>query len=183
MSRLKETYQKEIIPGLIKELGLKNPNAVPKVIKVVLNMGVGKAVDDKSELEKAIADLTKIAGQKAVLTTAKKSISGFKIRAGGKIGCKATLRGKRMYEFLDKLFNIVFPRMRDFRGLTKKSFDGRGNFSIGLPEQTAFSEVDASKIDKLRGLEVVIVTTAKEDKEGEILLRALGCPLQKSELV
>ena len=181
MSRLKKTYQTEIRPKLMKELGYGNLNAIPKVIKVVLNMGVGKAVDDKSELEKAIADLTQIVGQKAVPTTAKKSISGFKIRAGVKIGCKVTLRGKRMYEFLDKLFNIVFPRMRDFHGLTKKSFDGRGNFSIGFSEQTAFSEIDASKIDKLRGLEVVIVTTAKNDKEGEALLRALGCPLQKKE--
>ncbi len=179
MSRLKDIYQNEIAPKLMKELGYGNLNAVPKVTKIVLNMGVGKAIDDKSELEKAIGDLTQIAGQKAVSTTAKKSISGFKIRTGGKIGCKVTLRGKRMYEFLDKLFSIVFPRMRDFRGLSKKSFDGRGNFSIGLSEQTLFSEIDSSKIDKLRGLEVVIVTTAKTDKEGEALLRALGCPLQE----
>lgn len=182
MVRLKDIYQNEIVPKLMKDLGYGNLNAVPKVIKVVLNMGVGKAVDDKAELEKSMFDLTQIAGQKAVPTTAKKSVSAFKIRAGGKIGCKVTLRGEKMYEFLDKLFNIVFPRMRDFRGLTKKSFDGKGNFSIGLSEQTVFSEIDSSKIDKLRGLEVVIVTTAKTDKEGETLLRMLGCPLQKSEL-
>lgn len=166
----------------MKELGYANPYAAPKLSKVVLNMGIGKAVDDKSELEKALFDLTQTAGQKAVTTAAKKSISGFKIRAGQKIGAKVTLRGKKMYEFLDKLFNIVLPRMRDFRGLSKNSFDGSGNFTIGLSEQTAFSEIDASKVDKLRGLEVIIVTTARNDKEGEALLRSLGCPLQKSGL-
>lgn len=179
MSHLKQLYQKEIMPKLMKELGYGNPNAVPSLSKVVLNMGVGKAVDDKNELEKAISDLTLIAGQKAVPTCAKKSISGFKVRAGQKIGAKVTLRGKKMYEFLDKLFNIVLPRMQDFRGLAATSFDGSGNYSIGLPEQTAFPEIDPGKIDKLRGLEAVIVTTAKNDKEGEALLRALGCPLQK----
>lgn len=179
MTHLKQLYQKEIVPKLLKELGNNNPNAVPRLTKVILNMGVGKAVDDKSELEKAIEDLTAIAGQKAVPTAAKKSISAFKLRAGQQVGCKVTLRGNQMYEFLDKLFNIVLPRMRDFHGLSPKSFDGGGNFSLGFPEQTAFPEINAAKVDKLRGLEVVIVTTARDDREGEALLRALGCPLQK----
>lgn len=179
MTRLKDIYHNELVPKLMKELSYDNPNAVPSLSKVVLNMGVGGAVDNKAELEKALFDLTQIAGQKAVATSAKKSISSFKLRAGHQIGCKVTLRGKRMYEFLDKLFNIVLPRMRDFRGLSPKSFDGGGNYSIGFSEQTAFPEIDVSKTDKLRGLEVVIVTTAKNDKEGEVLLRALGCPLQK----
>ena len=179
MSHLKEIYQKEIVPKLMKELGYNNVNAVPRISKVVLNMGVGKAVDDKSELEKAIADLTLIAGQKVVSTTAKKSISAFKIRTGYKIGAKVTLRGNRMYEFLDKLFNIVLPQTRDFRGLQTTGLDGSGNFSIGFSEQTVFPEIDPNKIAKLRGLQVVIVTTAKTNKEGEVLLRFLGCPLSK----
>lgn len=181
MSLLKEKYEKEIVPKLMKKLNLTNPQAVPKVLKVVLNMGVGRAVDDKKELEEARADLEVIAGQKPVVTTAKKAVSAFKIRAGDQIGCKVTLRRERMYEFLDKIFNIVFPRMRDFQGLNPIAFDDSGNYSIGFSEQTAFPEIDATKVNKVRGLEIVIVTSAKNVKEGKELLEGLGCPLKKTE--
>lgn len=179
MTHLREVYQKETVPRLMQELRVSNPYDIPRIVKVVLNMGVGKGIEDKSELEKASADLQLIAGQKPVLTRARKSIAGFKIRAGQPVGVKVTLRGKRMYEFLHKLFHVVLPSVRDFHGLSPDSFDGGGNYTIGFSEQTVFHEIDANKVDKLRGLEVVIVTSTKSDEEAERLLRAMGCPLQK----
>lgn len=179
MSRLKDLYQNEIVPKLQKELGLKNSYQAPKAEKVVLGMGVGKAVEDKNLLEKATEDLRNIAGQQPVATVARSAISGFKIRQGNQIGLKVTLRGERMYEFLDKLFNIVLPRTRDFRGLSGGAFDGGGNYSIGLTEQVAFPEINPAKIDRLRGLQVTVATNAKNDASARRLLVELGLPLEK----
>lgn len=181
MSRLKDKYQKEIVPKLMEEMNLENLYSVPRLEKIVLNMGVGEATHNDQFLEKAMEDLALITGQKPIKTKAKKAISGFKIRKGHTVGTKVTLRGERMYEFFDKLVNIVLSRMRDFRGVSKKSFDGCGNYSIGLPEQTIFIEIDPTKVDRDRSLEVSIVTTAKRDSEGEILLRHLGMPFKREE--
>lgn len=179
MSRLKERYQKEIVPKLMKELDLKNPLAAPKVEKIVLNMGVGRATQDKKLLESAAHDLSLISGQKPKVTAAKKSEAGFKLRKGQKIGLVVTLRRERMWNFLDKLVSIVLPRTRDFRGLKKQAFDGRGNYTLGVREHTAFPEIDPNTVDQIKSLEVTIVTTAKNDEEGHRLLKELGMPFQE----
>jgi len=178
MARLKELYNKELAPKLKDELGLKNVMEVPRITKITLNMGVGEAVGDKKVLENAIADMEKIAGQKPVVTKARKSIAGFKIRDGWPIGCKVTLRRERMYEFLDRFISIAIPRMRDFRGVSPKQFDGRGNFTMGVGEQIIFPEIEYDKVDKLRGMDVCISTTARDDDEGRALLRAFRFPLR-----
>ena len=178
MARLKEVYNKEIVPGLKKELGLANVMEVPRILKVTLNMGVGEALGDKKALENAVADLTLISGQKPVVNNARKSIAGFKVRQGWPIGTKVTLRSERMYEFLERLISIAIPRIRDFRGISPKQFDGRGNFSMGVSEQIIFPEIDYEKIDKLRGLDITITTSARNDDEGRALLRAFNFPLK-----
>ncbi len=178
MARLKELYNKEIAPKLKEELGLKNVMEIPRITKITLNMGVGEALADKKVLENAVSDLEKIAGQKAVVTKARKSIAGFKVREGWPIGCKVTLRREKMYEFLDRLVSIAIPRIRDFRGISPKQFDGRGNFAMGVNEQIIFPEIDYDKIDKLRGLDICISTTARNDDEGRALLRAFNFPLK-----
>ena len=177
MARLKEVYNKEIAPGLKKELGLDNVMEVPRILKVTLNMGVGEALGDKKALENAVADLTLISGQKPVINNARKSIAGFKVRQGWPIGTKVTLRSERMYEFLERLISVAIPRIRDFRGISPKQFDGRGNFSMGVSEQIIFPEIDYEKIDKLRGLDITITTSARNDDEGRALLRAFNFPL------
>ena len=178
MAQLKQYYQEKIVPQLSQELGFANTMRVPKITKVVLNMGLGEAVADKKILENATNDLELISGQKVVVTKARKSIAGFKIRDGWPIGCKVTLRGERMYEFLERLVNIAIPRIRDFRGLSPKSFDGRGNFAMGVTEQIIFPEIEYDKIDKLRGLDITITTTARTDDEGRALLTALRFPFR-----
>ncbi|WP_020210098.1 50S ribosomal protein L5 [Gilvimarinus chinensis] len=178
MARLKEVYSKEIAPKLKEELGLANVMEVPRITKITINMGVGEAVGDKKVLENAVGDLEKIAGQKVVVTKARKSIAGFKIRDGWPIGCKVTLRQDRMYEFLDRLISISIPRIRDFRGISPKQFDGRGNFSMGVTEQIIFPEIDYDKVDKLRGLDICITTTARTDEEGRALLKAFNFPFK-----
>jgi|SRR5690554_131692 large subunit ribosomal protein L5 len=178
MARLKELYRKEIAPKLKQELGLANVMEVPRITKITLNMGVGEAVGDKKVLENAVNDLVKISGQKVVVTNARKSIAGFKIRDGWPIGCKVTLRQDRMYEFLDRLVSIAIPRIRDFRGISPKQFDGRGNFSMGVTEQIIFPEIDYDKVDKLRGLDICITTTARTDEEGRELLKAFNFPFK-----
>ena len=183
MVQLKQFYQNEVIPALSQEFGFKNRMRVPKVSKVVLNMGLGEAVADKKILENATNDLELISGQKVVITKARKSIAGFKIREGWPIGCKVTLRGERMYEFLERLVGIAIPRIRDFRGLSPKSFDGRGNFAMGVTEQIIFPEIDYDKIDKLRGLDITITTTAQNDKEGRALLTAMRVPFRAMSTV
>ena len=178
MARLKEVYNKEIAPKLKEELGLANEMEVPRILKVTLNMGVGEAVGDKKVLEKAVEDLTLISGQKPIINNARKSIAGFKIRQGWPIGTKVTLRRERMYEFLERLVSVAIPRIRDFRGISPKQFDGRGNFSMGVSEQIIFPEIDYEKIDKLRGLDITITTSARNDDEGRALLRAFNFPLK-----
>ena len=178
MARLKEVYNKEIAPGLKKELGLANVMEVPRNLKVTLNMGVGEALSDKKALENAVADLTLISGQKPVVNNARKSIAGFKVRQGWPIGTKVTLRRERMYDFLERLISVAIPRIRDFRGISPKQFDGRGNFSMGVSEQIIFPEIDYEKIDKLRGLDITITTSARNDDEGRALLRAFNFPLK-----
>jgi len=178
MARLKEVYNKEIAPELKKELGLANVMEVPRILKVTLNMGVGEALGDKKALENAVADLTLISGQKPVVNNARKSIAGFKVRQGWPIGTKVTLRRERMYEFLERLISVAIPRIRDFRGISPKQFDGRGNFSMGVSEQIIFPEIDYEKIDKLRGLDITITTSARNDDEGRALLRAFNFPLK-----
>ncbi len=178
MARLKQLYVKELAPKLKEELGLANVMEVPKITKITINMGVGEAVGDKKILENAVNDLTKIAGQKVVVTNARKSIAGFKIRDGWPIGCKVTLRSDRMYEFLDRLITIAIPRIRDFRGISPKQFDGRGNFSMGVTEQIIFPEIDYDKVDRLRGLYICITTTARTDEEGRALLKAFNFPFK-----
>lgn len=178
MARLKELYLNELMPRLKEELGIKNVMEVPRITKITLNMGVGEAVGDKKVLENAVADLTKISGQKPVITKSRKSIAGFKIRDGWPIGAKVTLRSDRMYEFLDRLINIAIPRIRDFRGISGKQFDGRGNFSMGVSEQIIFPEIEYDKIDKLRGLDICITTTARNDDEGRALLKAFNFPFR-----
>ncbi|MDF1693843.1 MAG: 50S ribosomal protein L5 [Zhongshania sp.] len=178
MARLGELYQTELKAKLIEELSLANPMEVPRITKITLNMGVGEAAGDKKVLEAALSDLTKIAGQKPVVTKARKSIAGFKIRDGWPIGCKVTLRGENMYEFLDRLVSIAIPRVRDFRGISPKSFDGRGNFAMGVTEQIIFPEIDYDKIDTLRGMDITITTTARNDDEGRALLKAFNFPFK-----
>lgn len=178
MARLREVYQSEIAPKLKEELGLANVMEVPRITKITLNMGVGEAIGDKKVLENALADLTLISGQKPVVCNARKSVAGFKIREGWPIGCKVTLRSDRMYEFLERLVGIAIPRIRDFRGISPKQFDGRGNFSMGVSEQIIFPEIDYDKVDKLRGLDICITTTARNDDEGRALLRAFNFPLK-----
>lgn len=179
MSRLKETYEKEIVDAMIKKFGYKNIMEVPKLEKVVINMGVGEAKDNVKVLESAVKDLETIAGQKAVITKAKKSIANFKIREGMPIGCKVTLRGRRMYEFVDRLINLALPRVRDFRGVNPNAFDGRGNYALGIKEQLIFPEIEYDKIDKVRGMDVVFCTTAKTDEEARELLSLFNMPFQK----
>ena len=178
MAQLKEYYQKEVVPALAQQFGFSNTMRVPRITKVVLNMGLGEAVADKKILENAANDLGLISGQKVVVTKARKSIAGFKIREGWPIGCKVTLRGERMYEFLERLVGIAIPRIRDFRGLSPRSFDGRGNFAMGVNEQIIFPEIDYDKIDTLRGLDITITTTAQNDDEGRALLTALRFPFR-----
>ncbi|HTE16981.1 MAG TPA: 50S ribosomal protein L5 [Armatimonadota bacterium] len=178
MSRLKERYRDDVIPGLMKEFNYKNVMQVPRVEKVVINMGVGTAVQDAKTLDAAVRDMTAIAGQKPVVTRAKKSIAAFKIREGMRIGCKVTLRGQRMWHFLDKLFNVTIPRIRDFGGINPDSFDGHGNFAMGLKEQLVFPEIEYDQVDRIRGMDIAIGTTAATDQEGRALLRALGLPFR-----
>lgn len=178
MAQLKEFYKSDVVPALTKQFGFDNPMRVPRITKVVLNMGVGDAVGDKKLLDSAVADLTLISGQKPVITKARKSIAGFKIREGWPIGCKVTLRGDRMYDFLDRLVDIAIPRVRDFRGLNPRSFDGRGNYAMGVTEQIIFPEIDYDKVDQLRGLDITITTTARNDEEGRALLSAMRFPFK-----
>jgi len=177
-TRLKEVYDNELVAKLKEELQLDNVMQVPRITKITINMGVGEAVGDKKVLEHAVRDLEQITGQKAVVTKARRSIAGFKVREGWPIGCKVTLRSDRMYEFLEKLISISIPRIRDFRGINPKSFDGRGNFAMGVTEQIIFPEIDYDKVDKLRGLDIAITTTARNDDEGRALLRAFNFPLK-----
>jgi len=177
---LRERYQTEVVPALIKEFGYKNVMQVPRVAKVVVNMGVGDAIQNPKALDNAVGELAVITGQRPVVTKAKKSIAAFKVRTGMKIGCKVTLRGERMYSFLDRLLNVALPRVRDFRGVSVKAFDGRGNYSLGVREQLIFPEVDYEKVEKIRGMDIVIVTTAKTDEEGRGLLAAMGMPFRES---
>ena len=179
MSRLKEQYQNEIVDAMIKKFGYKNIMEVPKLDKVVINMGVGEAKDNAKLLESAIADMEKIAGQKAVVTRAKNSVANFKIREGMAIGCKTTLRGDKMYEFVDRLVNLALPRVRDFRGVNPNAFDGRGNYALGIKEQLIFPEVEYDKVDKVRGMDVIFVTTAKTDEEARELLTLFNMPFAK----
>ena len=178
MVTLKEKYKSTIAPQLKEELGLDNVMEVPRITKVTLNMGVGEALGDKKVLESAVSDMTKICGQKPVVTKARRSIAGFKVREGWPIGCKVTLRADHMYEFLDRLVSIAIPRIRDFRGLSPKSFDGRGNFAMGISEQIIFPEINYDEVDALRGMDITITTTAKTDDEGRALLRAFNFPLK-----
>ena len=179
MSRLKEQYQNEIVDAMIKKFGYKNIMEVPKLDKVVINMGVGEAKENAKVLESAIADMEKIAGQKAVVTRAKNSVANFKIREGMPIGCKVTLRGEKMYEFVDRLINLALPRVRDFRGVKPNAFDGRGNYALGIKEQLIFPEIEYDKIDKVRGMDVIFVTTAKTDEEARELLKQFNMPFAK----
>ncbi len=178
MATLKEVYKNDIAPKLKEELGLDNVMEVPRITKITLNMGVGEALGDKKVLENAVGDMEKIAGQKPIVTKARKSIAGFKVREGWPIGCKVTLRSDRMYEFLERLISIAIPRVRDFRGISPKSFDGRGNFAMGVTEQIIFPEIDYDQVDALRGLDITITTTARTDDEGRALLRAFNFPLK-----
>ncbi|CQR71622.1 50S ribosomal protein L5 [Sporomusa ovata DSM 2662] len=175
-TRLKEKYKNEVAQAMMQKFGYKNVMEIPKVEKVVINMGVGEAVGNPKVLDAAVNDMTLIAGQKPVITRAKKSIAAFKIREGMPIGAKVTMRGERMYQFLDKLVNISLPRVRDFRGISPKSFDGRGNYTLGIKEQLIFPEIEYDKVDKIRGMEIIIVTTAKTDEEARELLRLMGMP-------
>ena len=179
MNRLKERFNNEIVESMIEKFGYESPMEVPKVEKIVLNMGVGDAVANSRNLENAVNELTLIAGQKPVVTHAKKSIAGFRLREGMPIGCKVTLRGDRMYDFLDKLVTVSLPRVRDFRGVSKNSFDGRGNYTLGVKEQLIFPEISYDDVSKVRGLDIVIVTTAETDEESRELLTQLGMPFQK----
>ena len=179
MSRLRSQYNDEIVEAMIKKFGYKNVMEVPKLEKIVLNMGVGEAKENHKVLESAVADMEKISGQKAVITKAKNSVANFKIREGMGIGCKTTLRGERMYEFADRLINLALPRVRDFRGVSADSFDGRGNYALGIKEQIIFPEIEYDKVDKVRGMDIIFVTTAKTDEEARELLRLFGMPFAK----
>ena len=179
MSRLRDTYESDIKVAMIKKFGYKNVMQVPKLEKIVINMGVGEARDNAKVLESAVKDMTEIAGQKPVITKAKKSVANFKVREGMPIGCKVTLRGERMYEFADRLINLALPRVRDFRGVSADSFDGRGNYALGIKEQIIFPEIEYDKVDKVRGMDVILVTTARTDEEARELLRLFGMPFRK----
>jgi len=176
VARLKDRYQNEIAPALRQKFAYTNVMQIPKVDKIVINMGVGEAVQNSKAIDSAVADLMKLSGQKPVVTRAKKSIAAFKLRTGMSVGCKVTLRGQRMYEFMDRLLNVALPRVRDFRGVSAKAFDGRGNYTLGIKEQLIFPEMEYDKIDKLRGMDVVFVTTATTDEEARELLRGFGMP-------
>lgn len=176
---LKEMYQQEVVPAMVKAFSYENVLQAPRLLKVTVNMGVGEATQNADALEAAVSDLTKITGQKPVITKAKKSISAFKVRAGMNVGCKVTLRGDRMWDFLEKLFNVVLPRLRDFRGVSPDGFDGRGNYSMGLKEQIIFPEIDYDKVSQIRGMNITITTTARTDEEGFYLLKALGMPFRE----
>ncbi|NTW05460.1 MAG: 50S ribosomal protein L5 [Peptococcaceae bacterium] len=178
MSRLKEKYNDEVVKAMMQKFGYKNIMQVPRLEKVVVNIGVGEAIQNSKTLDAAVGDLEIITGQRPVITIAKKSIATFKLREGMKIGCKVTLRGRMMYDFVDKLYSIALPRVRDFRGVSPKSFDGRGNYSIGIKEQLIFPEIEYDKIDKVRGMDIIFVTTAQTDEEARELLRLLGMPFQ-----
>lgn len=179
MARLYDMYRKEVVPSLVNQFSYKNVMEAPRIEKVIINMGLGEATQNPKVVDTAIEDLTLISGQKPVVTRAKKSIAGFRLRAGMPIGTKVTLRGERMYHFLDKLMNVALPRVRDFRGVSPKAFDGRGNYTLGLREQLIFPEIDYDKVDKVRGMEVVVVTTAKTDEEARALLTVMGMPFRK----
>ncbi|MFU8897048.1 MAG: 50S ribosomal protein L5 [Gammaproteobacteria bacterium] len=179
MARLKEHYEQNILPALVERLGLKNPMEAPRISKITINMGVGEAVADKKIVDNAVRDMEAIAGQKAVITKARKSVASFKLRDGMAVGCKVTLRRERMYEFLDRLVNVAIPRTRDFRGLSVKSFDGSGNYSMGVKEQIIFPEIDYDKVDAVRGMDITITTTAKDDEAGRALLEAFKFPFRK----
>lgn len=178
MDRLQEKYNKEVVPALTEKFGYKNIMELPKISKIIINMGVGEAVGNPKALDSAVGDLTIIAGQKPIVTKAKKSLAAWKLRQGMPIGAKVTLRGVRMYQFLDKFMNVALPRVRDFRGISADSFDGRGNYAIGLKEQLIFPEIEYDKIDKLRGMNIVVVTTAKTDEEAKELLQLMGMPFK-----
>ena len=178
MSRMHERYRKEVVPALMKRFGRTNPMSVPKVAKVIVNIGMGEASQNVKLLDVAVAELGQITGQKPIVTRAKKSIANFKIRRGMPIGCCVTLRGDRMYEFLDRLCNVVLPRVRDFRGLPPNAFDGRGNYTMGLRDQLVFPEIDYTRVDKIKGMNITLTTTAKDDEEGRELLKLLGVPLR-----
>ena len=177
--RLKEKYQKEVVPALQKEFDYNNPMQVPSVHKVVVNIGMGEAIQNAKAMDAAVSDLASITGQRPVITRAKRSVAAFKLREGMQIGCMVTLRGDRMYYFLDKLINVALPRLRDFQGVSPEAFDGRGNYTLGLREQLVFPEIDYDKVDKVRGMEVSIVTTARTDEEGRRLLRLMGMPFKR----
>lgn len=179
MSNMRDVYKEQVIPALNQQFGYANPMRVPRVEKITLNMGVGEAVGDKKQLDNAVADLEKLSGQKPVITKARKSVAGFKIREGFPIGCKVTLRGERMWDFFDRLVQIAIPRIRDFRGLSPKSFDGRGNYSMGVREQIIFPEIEYDKVDKVRGLDITISTSAETDEEGRALLSAFNFPFKQ----
>lgn len=179
MARLKEHYEQNILPALVERLGLKNPMEAPRISKITINMGVGEAVADKKIVDNAVRDMEAIAGQKAVITKARKSVASFKLRDGMAVGCKVTLRRERMYEFLDRLITVAIPRTRDFRGLSIKSFDGSGNYSMGVKEQIIFPEIDYDKVDAVRGMDITITTTAKDDEAGKALLEAFKFPFRK----
>ena len=179
MNRMKELYQSEIVPALIRDLNLGNIMQVPRIQKVVINIGLGEAMDNPKALDAAVADIVQITGQKPVVTKARKAIANFKLREGRSIGAKVTLRGERMWSFLDRLMNIVLPRVRDFRGVSPEAFDGRGNYTLGLREQLIFPEIEYDKIDKIRGLEISIVTTAPNDDQARLMLQMLGMPFRK----
>lgn len=179
MARMKDVYKSEVLPALQKEFNYSSIMEVPRIKKITLNMGVGEALTDKKLLENAVADLQLLSGQKPVVTKARRSVAGFKVREGYPIGCKVTLRGDRMWEFFERLVGIAIPRIRDFRGLSDKSFDGRGNYSMGVKEQIIFPEIEYDKVDKIRGLDITITTTAKTDNEGRALLRAFSFPFRK----
>jgi large subunit ribosomal protein L5 len=179
MNRLHEKYNTTVVPALVKEFSYTTVMQAPKLDKIVINIGVGDAIADAKALETAVAELTQIAGQKPIITKAKKSIANFKLREGMEIGCKVTLRGERMYQFLDKLVNIALPRVRDFRGVSKNAFDGRGNYTLGIKEQLIFPEINFDKVTRVRGMDIVIVTTAKTNEEGRALLAGLGMPFEK----
>lgn len=179
-SRLKEKYNDEVVGNLVEKLDFSNVMEVPKLEKIIINIGVGEAKDNPKALESAVRDLTTITGQKPVVTKAKKSVANFKLREGMNVGCKVTLRGSRMYDFLDKLINIALPRVRDFRGVSDKSFDGRGNYALGIKEQLIFPEIEYDDIDQLRGMDIIVVTSARTDEEARALLEALGMPFEKT---
>lgn len=180
MARLKEKYIKEVAPALQEKFKYKSTMQIPKLDKLVINMGVGEVKDNPKAMDSAVSDLTKITGQKPVITKAKKSVAAFKLREGMNIGCKVTLRGERMYEFVDKLFNLALPRVRDFRGVSNNSFDGRGNFSMGVKEQLIFPEIEYDKVDKIRGMDITFVTTSANDEEAKELLKLLGMPFSQN---